>query len=62
MLAYLLLIPAIGAVVLVTEALELGTWASTAGAMIVGLLLTLVDRPGFYGVEPRPKDRSRGAS
>ena len=52
-LAYLLMVPMAVTCGLLTKALDLGSWIRTVILVAGGLLVTLVDREGFYGVEPR---------
>lgn len=42
----------------VGESLGAGDWGLAAIALAAGMLGSLVDREGFYGVDPKAKDRA----
>ena len=49
LLAFAAILPLAAVAVLIGNALELGSWGFTGLALVAGLLVTLVDREGFYG-------------
>jgi hypothetical protein len=52
-LAFAAILPLAVAAVLIGNALELGSWGFTGLALVAGLLVTLLDREGFYGTTRR---------
>jgi hypothetical protein len=42
-------VPLAVAAVAIGKALEVGSWGYTALATLAGLVITLIDREGFYG-------------
>jgi len=48
-LAFAAIVPLAGVAVVIGKALGLGSWGFTGLALVVGLLVTLLDREGFYG-------------
>jgi hypothetical protein len=48
-LAFAAIVPLAGVAVVIGNALGLGSWGFTGLALVVGLLVTLLDREGFYG-------------
>ena len=60
LLAFLALVPAMVAAAVVVEQLELSSWATTGVAVAFTLLVTLIDREGFYG--PRAPRKSSSSA
>jgi hypothetical protein len=64
-LAFAAILPLAVAAVVIGNALELGLWGFTGLALVAGLLVTLLDREGFYGTTTRgrhtPAPRHRSA-
>jgi hypothetical protein len=52
-LAFAAIPPLAVAAVLVGNALGLGSWGFTGLALVAGLVVTLLDREGFYGTTHR---------
>ena len=48
-LAFAAILPLAGVAVLIGNALGLGSWGFTALAIVALLIVTLLDREGFYG-------------
>jgi hypothetical protein len=48
-LAFAAIVPLAGVAVVIGNTLGLGSWGFTGLALVVGLLVTLLDREGFYG-------------
>jgi hypothetical protein len=48
-LAFAAILPVAGVAVVIGNALGLGSWGFTGLALVAGLLVTLLDREGFYG-------------
>ena len=51
--AFAAVVPLAVAAVAIGKALEVGSWGYTALATVVVLVITLIDREGFYGGTPR---------
>ena len=47
--AFAAVVPVAIAAVAIGKALQVGSWGYTALATVVGLMITLIDREGFYG-------------
>jgi hypothetical protein len=47
--AFAAVVPLAIAAVAIGKALEVGSWGYTALATVAGLVVTLIDREGFYG-------------
>ena len=52
-LAFAAILPLAVVAVVVGNALGLGSWGFTGLALVAGLLITLLDREGFYGTTRR---------
>jgi hypothetical protein len=52
-LAFAAILPLAVAAVLIGNALGLGSWGFTGLALLAGLVITLLDREGFYGTTRR---------
>jgi hypothetical protein len=52
-LAFAAILPLAGLAVVIGNALGLGSWGFTGLAIVAGLLVTLLDREGFYGTTRR---------
>ena len=52
-LAFAAIVPLAGVAVVIGNALGLGSWGYTALAIVALLLVTLLDREGFYGTTRR---------
>jgi hypothetical protein len=52
-LAFAAILPLAVVAVVVGNALGLGSWGFTGLALVAGLLVTLLDREGFYGTTRR---------
>jgi hypothetical protein len=48
-LAFMAILPLAGVAVVIGNALGLGSWGFTGLALVALLLVTLLDRKGFYG-------------
>ena len=57
-LAFAAILPLAGVAVVIGNALAFGSWGFTGLAVVVGLLVTLLDREGFYGT-PRERHTPR---
>ena len=57
-LAFAAILPLTGVAVVIGNALGFGSWGFTGLAVVVGLLVTLLDREGFYGT-PRERHTPR---
>ena len=57
-LAFAAILPLAGVAVLIGNALGLGSWGFTALAIVALLIVTLLDREGFYGT-PRGRHTPR---
>ena len=57
-LAFAAILPLAGMAVVIGNALGLGSWGFTGLALVAGLLVTLLDREGFYGT-PRERHTPR---
>jgi hypothetical protein len=57
-LAFAAILPLAGVAVLIGNALGLGSWGFTALAIVALLIVTLLDREGFYGT-PRERHTPR---
>jgi hypothetical protein len=57
-LAFAAILPLAGVSVVIGNALGLGSWGFTGLALVAGLLVTLLDREGFYGT-PRERHTPR---
>jgi hypothetical protein len=55
LLAFLAIVPLALVVAIVAEALDLGSWATTGLLMLGGIIVSLIDREGFYGISPRER-------
>ena len=53
-LAFAAILPLAGVAVVIGNALGLGSWGFTALAVVAVLVVTLIDREGFYG---NPRER-----
>jgi hypothetical protein len=57
-LAFAAILPLAAVAVVIGNALGLGSWGFTGLALVTGLLVTLLDREGFYGT-PRGRHTPR---